>query len=55
MKIYTVYDSKAEAYLTPFFLKTDALAMREIETAVNTADHQFNKYPGDYTLYRTGS
>ena len=55
MKIFTIYDSKSEAYLTPFFLKTTALAIREIETAVNDPNHQFGKFPADYSLFELGT
>lgn len=55
MKIFTVYDSKAEAYLTPFFVPTTALAIRSFQSAANTADHDFNRYSADYTLFEIGS
>lgn len=54
MKIFTVYDSKAKAYLQPFFSRTDATAVRDLKAAANTHDHQFNKYAEDYTLYVIG-
>lgn len=54
MKIFTVYDSKAEAYLQPFFAKTHGLAIRQFQQAVNTADHQFHNYAEDYTLFVIG-
>jgi len=54
MKIFTIYDSKAEAYLTPFFLKTNALAIREFETVSNQPESNFCKYPEDYTLFLLG-
>jgi len=55
MEIFTVYDSKAEAYLQPFFLKTKAMAIREITDAANNPEHQFGKYPQDYVLFHIGS
>lgn len=55
MKIFSIYDTKAEAYLQPFFLKTTAIAIREIETAVNNPEHQFGKYPQDYVLFELGT
>jgi len=55
MEIFTVYDSKAEAYLQPFFLKTKAMAIREITDAANNPEHQFGKYPEDYVLFHIGS
>lgn len=54
MKIYTIYDQKAEAYLTPFFLPTNAAAIRSISDLVNDLDHQFGKHSSDYMLYLIG-
>ena len=54
-KMFTVYDSKAEAYLQPFFSSTTGLAIRSFTEAVNQNDHQFSKYPEDYTLFEIGS
>lgn len=50
--IYTVYDEKANAYLTPFFIPTDGMAIRAMEDALLDEKHQFTMHPGDYTLYR---
>lgn len=55
LNAYTVYDAKAEAYLTPFFNQTDAVAERNFRTAANTPDHAFCLYSEDYTLFRLGS
>ena len=54
MKIYTVYDQKAEAYLQPFFTPTKGLAMRSFIDAVNKEGHDFNRYAPDYTLFEIG-
>lgn len=53
-KIFTVYDSKAEAYLPPMFLHTKGLAIRSFTQAVNSAGHDFNKYAADFTLMEIG-
>jgi len=54
MKIYTVHDSKAEAYLQPFFARSNGEAIRSFTQAINTPDHQFAKYSADYTLFEIG-
>ncbi len=54
MKIYSVYDSKAEAYLTPFFEHNNATALRAFAEAANKTEHRFNKYAADYTLFAIG-
>lgn len=55
MKVFTVYDSKAEAYLPPFMERASGSAIRAFEAAVNNPDHQFNHHPGDYTLFEIGT
>lgn len=55
LNAFTVYDSKAEAYLPPFFLTTTALAIRSFETAANDQSHDFHKYAADYTLFKIGN
>ena len=54
-KIFSIYDTKAEAYLPPFFVHQEALALRAFSDAVNTEGHQFNMHPGDYTLFNIGA
>lgn len=54
MKIFTVYDSKAEAYLQPIYLRNKAEAIRAFETSCNDGTTQFNKYPEDFTLFEIG-
>ncbi len=53
--IFTIYDSKAKAYLTPFFLHQDGMALRVFADCINDATHQFGKHPEDYTLFNIGS
>lgn len=53
-KVYTVYDSKAESYLQPFFAQSNGAALRSFIEAINTAGHQFNKYAADFTLFEIG-
>ena len=54
-KIFSIYDSKANAYLTPFFLHQDAMAIRVFTDCINSDSHQFGKHPSDYTLFSLGS
>lgn len=54
-RIFTVYDSKAEAFLEPFFAETAGLAIRSFETAANTSGHAFSKYAADFTLFEIGA
>nr|WAE43593.1 MAG: nonstructural protein [Microviridae sp.] len=54
MRIFTVHDSKAEAHLPPFYMKTKAEAMRAFESTVQDKESQFHKYPSDFTLLELG-
>jgi len=54
-KIFTVYDSKAKAYITPFFLHEDGMALRVFGDCINDTTHQFGKHPEDYTLFEIGT
>lgn len=52
--LFTVYDSAAGAYLDPFVAPSIEFAIREFKSAVNKENHQFNRYPEDYTLFHIG-
>lgn len=54
LKIFTVYDDKAKAYLPPFFLPEHGMARRVFGDCCNDAQHQFGKHPADYTLFYAG-
>ena len=53
--MFTIYDSKAEAYLPPFFLPTDGMAQRTFAECINSDDHQFGRHPHDFTLFKLGT
>ena len=53
-KIFTIYDSKAKAYITPFFLHQEGMAIRIFTDCVNDPKHQFGKHPEDYILFHIG-
>ncbi len=55
MKIYTVYDSKAEAYMQPFYQKTAGLALRDFQAAANSEKSSISQHPADFTLFEIGS
>lgn len=54
-KIFAVFDTKAEAYLQPFFTPTKGIAIRSFTDCVNNEKHEFSKYPADYVLFELGS
>lgn len=53
-KVFVVYDSKAEAYMNPFYMDAKGQAIRTFEDAVNKGGHPFNQHPEDYTLFYIG-
>lgn len=53
--IYSVYDAKAKAFIAPFFLPNNALAVRAFAGCARDLTHQFFRYPEDFTLYRLGT
>ncbi|AXL15417.1 nonstructural protein [Microviridae sp.] len=54
MKMYTIYDSKAEAYMKPFYARTRGEAIRSCEQAANDPESQFFSYAEDYVLFEIG-
>jgi hypothetical protein len=55
LKVFGIYDSKAEAYLPPFFVKSKGEAIRAITSHVMDEHHNFCKYAEDFTLFELGS
>lgn len=53
-KMYVVYDSKIEAFLTPHFLRSRGEAIRSFTTAANDPQTHLNKYPADFTYFEIG-
>ena len=53
-QIYSVYDTKAEAFGQPFFMQADGIAVRAFAEACKNPEGEFIKYPNDFTLYQIG-
>ncbi len=54
IRCFSVFDSKANAYLMPFFYPETAMAIRAFSDMVNSDETPFGKHPGDYTLFEYG-
>lgn len=54
LKIFSVYDEKAQVYRSPFYLKHKGEAMRSFSDLVNDDKTIINKHPEDYKLYYLG-
>ena len=55
LKVFTVYDSKAEAYYQPHYNSATGAAIRNFTDAVNNSETTFSKHPEDYTLFEIGT
>lgn len=55
MFLYSVYDLKAEYYMAPAMLRSDAEAIRMFDDMCGDESHPVGKHPADYVLYRLGA
>lgn len=53
-KIFSVYDSKAEVFNTPFFMANAGMATRAFGDLVEDRTTTIHRHPGDYVLYEIG-
>lgn len=53
LRIFTIYDSKAKAYLRPFILPSAVHAIREIAEVLQRPG-PFSDYPEHFQLFETG-
>ena len=53
-KIFSIRDSKADYYTTPFFVKTMGEAERMFKDIIRDEKSQLNKHPEDFDLYYMG-
>lgn len=54
MKMFSIHDSKTEAYLPPLFMNSKGEAIRAFDQACQEKDSNFYKYPHDFTLVELG-
>lgn len=54
LKVFTIYDCKAEAYMNPFFDSASGSAIRSFERAVNDPQSDFSHSYADFTLFQIG-
>lgn len=55
LKIFSIYDSKAESYDKPYFALTTGLAIRAITDAINHPEpNNLNIHPADFTIFEIG-
>lgn len=51
VRMYAIYDTKAAAYLQPFFCANNAIAFRNIERACKNPQSPFAEFPADFNLF----
>lgn len=51
---FAIYDSKADAYNTPFFMNNHLEAERAFRINVNDPSTTISKAPEDFTLFKVG-
>jgi len=54
LKVFAIYDNKAEAFKTPFFMLTVAEAIRAFSNLATEKGHLFNQNPHDFQLFQLG-
>jgi hypothetical protein len=54
LKMFSVYDTKAEAYHQPFCTTTQSLAIRSFMDTANDESTSIGKHPADFTLFYMG-
>lgn len=54
MRLFTILDGKAEAYLRPFTSQTRATAMREVSVGLKN-DQTMTQYAVDFSVWEIGT
>ena len=55
VNVYTVLDKKSGAFLQPFFIQNEGMAIRAILDVMADEDHTFARHAEDYQLFHVGS
>nr|AVQ10284.1 DNA binding protein VP5 [Gokushovirinae environmental samples] len=53
--VFTVRDEKVHLFLPPFYARNKGEAVRSFGDAARNKEHNFAKYPEDFTLYELGT
>ena len=54
MKLYSIYDAKANTYCAPFECVSNGVAIRQLMDLVSDAKTTVSRYPEDFSLYFVG-
>lgn len=55
LKMFSIFDSKVQAYMAPVFLRSTGEAERAFSASVADQSSNFCKFPEDFTLFEVGS
>lgn len=55
LELVAVYDSKVEAFMTPFFAQSVGAAVRAFGDVARDPQHEVGKHPEDYALFWLGT
>lgn len=53
-KVFAIRDAKTEAFMRPFFVPTNGVAIRSFSDEVNNRESELAKHPEDYALFELG-
>lgn len=53
-KLFSVRDSKSEAYLPPLNFRSRGEAIRAFSASANDVNHNFNRYAEDFFMFEIG-
>lgn len=54
VKVFSIRDDKAAAYMPPFYFQNDGQALRAFMDLVKDPNSNCHRHPGDFRLYRLG-
>lgn len=54
MKLYSIFDAKANTFCAPFECVSNGVAIRQLMDLVSDAKTTVSKYPEDFSLYFVG-
>lgn len=55
LKMYAIFDTATEAYMTPWFMVNRASALRAFNDLAKDPQSNVYKHPADYILYEVGT
>lgn len=55
LNIYSIYDNKAKAFSSPFYMQNDEVAKRVFHIMANNPESDYYHHPDDFILYHIGA